>query len=67
MTRSSYHLAAPESSPDPPALPCPACGGRLRFRGRRGSRTRWSCEAADCPAGDLERLEPGPAGEEVRP
>lgn len=66
MTTSSYHLSAAESSPDPPALPCPACERRLRYLGRRGRYTQWECRWPDCPAGKLARLEPGPAGEEVR-
>jgi hypothetical protein len=65
----SYRLDAGKSTPrgDPPAADrpdpmeptCPACGSRLRYRGRRKSVTVWSCEASDCPTVLVEMLDHG--------
>jgi hypothetical protein len=37
---------------------CPACGGRLRYRGRRGTTLVYECEAADCPVTLTELHDP---------
>jgi hypothetical protein len=42
---------------------CPACGWRLRFRGRRGSTTVYSCDDETCPTCIVEVLDRDRAGE----
>jgi ribosomal protein L37AE/L43A len=37
---------------------CAGCGGRLRYRGRRGSTTIWACDDSDCPVVLSELHEP---------
>jgi hypothetical protein len=46
---------------------CPACGSRLRYRGRRGATTVYECPDSDCPVAVTEVLDSRRASERPSP